>query len=171
MTDDGQNRRRVSRTSDRARKEHIEKIRKTRKPLGQLQKNLEASLPEGYAGEWVNNDPGNLERKQLRGWSFVSQSDEDDYTVVDENVDIGSVVSKQVGTLKDGSPMRAYLMVLPVELKAEDDAELQKPLDKIDREIMGGRASAELEEAPIPEGRRPKISASIGLVGKPNQPE
>lgn len=105
--------------------------RSKRIPLGGKQQQLTASNRPGYQRRWVNDNEGRLERAQAGGYEFVQDT-------VAKSTDTGTHTSQVVGSKKDGSPMRAYLMELPGAWYAEDQAAKQAEVDKVDVAIRAG---------------------------------
>lgn len=94
---------------------------------------------EGKVPRWVNDDgKGRIEKLQQRGYDFVA----DDSVKVGEdgdgNTDMGSRVSRIVGTTKSGDPMRAYLMVQTGEFYEEDQSEKEARNKMVDDAIRRG---------------------------------
>lgn len=94
---------------------------------------------EGKVPRWVNDDgKGRIERLKQRGYDFVP--DESVKVGDDENgnTDLGSRVSRIVGTHKNGEPMRAYLMVQTEEFYQEDQNEKEGVNKMVDDAIRRG---------------------------------
>lgn len=111
-------------------------------PLGVPRAKLSVPPRPGYVRRWINDKENRLWHAQQAGWQFV----EDPKLKVGEaaesgNRDMGSRVSRPVGTHKTGAPMYCYLMEIKQELYEEDQAEKQRKLDEIDQSIKGGNIS------------------------------
>lgn len=119
--------------------------RKERIPLGNVRAKMtvDDGTRDKYQGKrlrWVNDTAdGRLQNAELGGYEFVTA---DGTERIGEgsngNSDLGSRVSRIVGTKEDGQPMRAYLMAIDEELYQEDQAEKQKEVDQIDTHIRSG---------------------------------
>jgi len=114
--------------------------RKERVPFGAARLRLTAPQRPGYKRRWVNDVGGALEQAQDGWYEFVT----DDGLKIGEtavgsgNQDLGSRVSRIVGTLRNGQPQRAYLMEIKDEYYQEDQETKQKRLDVTDNQIRGG---------------------------------
>lgn len=120
--------------------------RKERVPLGVARSQLAVPQREGYTRRWVNDDgKGRLQKALDGGYNYV---DDPDLRVGqdDGGSRTDSRVSRVVGTKKDNSPMRAYLMEIPSELYREDQASKQAELDEVDRAIRQGRLVTDGEQ-------------------------
>lgn len=89
--------------------------RKQRKPLGVPVQRLQADVPSGMNGRWMNDTPGRIQRALEGGYEFISSDGE-----VVQNRDGGR--SEIVGTGRDGGAMKAYLMAIPTVLYEQDQA-------------------------------------------------
>lgn len=79
-----------------------------------------------FAYRWINDKPGRIITKTKQDdWDMVPQAGEKE-----DSTDLGSMVSVIVGTLPDGSPMRAYLCRKPKTFYDEDKAAEQADLDE-----------------------------------------
>lgn len=118
----------------------VKKARKERVPFGGSRMKL--SFPEvaGKVRRWVNDVGGRCQLAEEGGYDFVTDEGQKigDTAVGSGNQDLGSRVSRIVGTLPDGSPQRAFLMEIDKDLYDEDQAEKQSKLDVIDAQIRGG---------------------------------
>lgn len=95
------------------------RARRERQPIGEFTQKLAAPPRPGFHRHWINDANSRVQSKYEDGYEFVA----DDAASDDE----GSRISRIVGTNKDGSPMRAYLMEKPIEWYREDH---DKPLDR-----------------------------------------
>lgn len=130
----------------RPRKEQVAEQRKARLKWGDPKLRMsvdgdtvERLRKEGNMPRWVNDDAkGRINQLQQRGYEFVI----DDAVKVGEdgagNTDLGTRVSRIVGTHKNGDPMRAYLMVQPTEYYEEDQNEKENINKKVDDAIRRG---------------------------------
>ena len=127
-------------------------------------KRLEVFFPEGSTLQethylrWFNDDGVRVIKAQQAGYEFVSRAEVAmNETVVPLNEDLGDRVSRVVGTKADGKTMFCFLMKLPLELRAEDEARHAAEVDATDevirRGMMGqqGLASKDAGSAYIPQ--------------------
>lgn len=105
--------------------------RKRRKPLGVAEQRLQADVPSGMTGRWVNDVPGRIERAREAGYEFISSDSE----VVKDREGCRSEI---VGTGRDGGAMRAFLMAIPTVYYEEDQAAKQSKIDKFEDAIKSG---------------------------------
>lgn len=119
--------------------------RKRRIPLNGNRTKLDAKIPSGYVGRWVNDEQDRPWRMcNEAGWQFMkSGSPLGNPFVGNEsetrNSDLGTYTSQIVGVNPDGTPLRAYLMVIKKEWYDEDKQAKLKPVDEIERAIKGGK--------------------------------
>ncbi len=73
--------------------------REKRKPLGVPVQRLQADVPTGMIGRWMNDNPGRIQRAIEAGYEFISSDGE-----VVQNRD--GCRSEIVGTGRDGGAMR-----------------------------------------------------------------
>lgn len=116
--------------------------RPKRTPLGslRLKMSVEGNF-DGYHTHWINDVNTNLHEAQQAGYEFVERDEAGqigDKNLTPGNQDLGSMVSRVVGTKSDGTPQHAYLMKLPQEFYEEDMAELEKRNSQIDEAIQSG---------------------------------
>lgn len=107
---------------------------------------------EGLVARWANDVKGRVEELRERGYEFVR--DPEGQIEAGEkggSTDMGSAVSKIVGENKDGSPMRAYLMVQSKEFYEEDQALKEEINQKTDEAIRRGTPSGP-NQASVSEG-------------------
>lgn len=129
--------------------------RKKRIPLGSPLKKLTASnIPAGKVARWFNDKPGRLDAALDGGYEFVRDPKvKTGEGAADGNEDLGSMVSKVVGSEDSGTPIRAYLMIIDKELYEEDQSLKSEHLDKIDASIRGGKVQNTLgSKGYIPDG-------------------
>jgi len=102
-------------------------------------KTMEEFKKKGLVPHWVNDVKSRVNDLQLRGYTFVNDPTKEIEAGEDSgNSDIGSAVSKVVGTNKDGTPQRAYLMVQQKEFYEEDQMEKEKINLQVDEAIRRG---------------------------------
>ena len=124
-----------------ARKEKREgEGRAKRVGLG-LQRNskLEAYTPQGYVGRWINDTGNRISSALNGGWVFMQDKKPVGSGVQNLDSDLGKYTSQVVGKKEDGSPLRAYWMLLKKEWYEEDQREKQKPVDEIEQAIKRGK--------------------------------
>ena len=96
---------------------------------------------------WINDYPGRVEYAQAGGYVFVEKGEvtlQPGVTPVDSEV--GSKVSAVVGRNEDGTPLRAYLMKIPLERYEAGQRALQRQSDEWDKSIRRGRAGGGEDE-------------------------
>jgi hypothetical protein len=114
--------------------------RRERIPLGTPRQKLSAPARPGKVCRWVNDDGGRVSMAEQGGYDFVT---DDGMKIGDTNVgsgnqDLGSRVSRVVGTKTDGSPMKAYLMEIDEDLHKEDQAAKAARVKETDDQIRLG---------------------------------
>ncbi len=105
--------------------------RSERKPLGVPVQRLDARVPKGMTGRWMNDTPGRIERAREGGYEFISSDGE-----VIQTRDGGR--SEIVGTGRDGGAMRGYLMAIPTVLWEQDQAAKARKINEVDNAIRSG---------------------------------
>lgn len=114
--------------------------RRERIPLGTVRQKLTAPTREGKVRRWVNDNGGRVSMAEQGGYDFVA----DDGIQIGEtaigsgNQDLGSRVSRVVGTKEDGSPLRAYLMEIDEDLYKEDQEAKAAQIKEVDDRIRSG---------------------------------
>jgi hypothetical protein len=107
----------------------VERLRKSRVPIGVPEKKWSCPVNDGYQYRVFNENwmtrPGNIQKAQAAGYEFV-QSDSDK-----EKPQI-------VGTNDNGTPITGYLMRIPKEIYDEDQRAKQKEVDRVDKQIREG---------------------------------
>lgn len=118
----------------------VKKARRERVPFGGSRMKLSFPDNPGKQRRWVNDVGGRCELAEQGGYDFVTDEGTKigDTAVGSGNQDLGSRISRVVGTNPDGSPMRAFLMEIDKDLFESDRNEKQKRLDVIDAQIRGG---------------------------------
>lgn len=117
--------------------------RNERIPFGVPQSRLTvANQDPAFVYRWVNDDGrGRLDRALAGGYEFApSESQRVGSGAADGNSDVGSRVSRVVGTQEGGAGMRAYLMRIKREWYLEDQRAKQAKVDEIDKSIRRGDA-------------------------------
>lgn len=118
----------------------VKAARRERVPFGGTRMKLSFPDKPGKVRRWVNDVGGRCQLAENGGYDFVTDEGMKigDTAVGSGNQDMGSRVSRIVGTNADGSPMRAFLMEIDKDTYDGDQNEKQKPLDLIDAQIRGG---------------------------------
>lgn len=106
--------------------------RRRRRPLGVPTQRLQADVPSGMTGRWMNDTPGRIQRAVEADYEFISSDGE-----VVQNRD--GCRSEIVGTGRDGGAMKAFLMAIPTAYYDEDQAAKMAEVDKIDEAIRRGK--------------------------------
>lgn len=103
--------------------------RQERIPFGVPRRQLNVNARDGYVGRWFNDVDDRLQRARAAGYELRDDPNlkAGDTNVVD-NTGLGSALSKNVGTKKDGTPMTAYYMELPKELYDADQKAKQEQI-------------------------------------------
>lgn len=114
--------------------------RKERIPLGTVRQKLSAPSVDGKVRRWINDDGGRIPMAEQGGYEFVT----DDGLKIGEtnlgsgNQDLGSRVSRIVGTKANGEPLRAYLMEIDKDSYDEDQAAKAAKIKETDDQIRHG---------------------------------
>lgn len=82
--------------------------RRRRASVGGHTLKLSAPVRHGYVRRWVNDDGNRIAQCEELAYEFVHEDGI-------ETTDVGSRVSRLVGTKANGEPLRAYLMETPEE--------------------------------------------------------
>ena len=113
--------------------------RKERVPVGVKQFKLNANIPEGKVGRWVNDDTGRLQRFQDGGYEHIT-----DPNATDSSDDLGTKISKVVDKQ---TGKKAYLMAIDKDLYEQDQRTKQGRLDIVDERIKNGNFNNTLGDA------------------------
>lgn len=105
--------------------------RRRRASVGGHAMKLTAPSREGYSRRWFNDINNRIADADSLAYDFVCEPGT-------KSTDVGSRVSRLVGTKPNGEPLRAYLMETPDELYAEGMAEKQAYNQRIDEAISAG---------------------------------
>lgn len=98
----------------------------------------------GYHCHWINDYAGRIHQAQQAGYSFVGQDEALLYVPdiagkpIGAGTDLGSRVSIVVGGNEDGTPLRAYLMKIPLEYYNADQSQMQDKVDSIHNAMRQG---------------------------------
>ena len=105
--------------------------RRRRASVGGHALKLSAPSRTGHERRWFNDDGNRIAAAEELGYDFVHDPDA-------QSTDVGSRISRLVGTKANGEPLRAYLMETPDELFAEGVAEKEALNRQIDEAITAG---------------------------------
>jgi hypothetical protein len=105
--------------------------RRRRASVGGHALKLQAPARAGFQRRWFNDSDNRLAQADDLAYDFVHDPDA-------KSSDVGSRVSRLVGTKANGEPLRAYLLETPDELYAEGVAEKEAHNRQIDEAIMAG---------------------------------
>lgn len=94
---------------------------------------------EGHHLYWANDDAGEIEQLLYEGFDFVAPEEIGRAAELVADMDVGHRVSRYVGRLPDGSPMRAYLLKCPNELWEARASRGQRQAEEWDNQIRNGR--------------------------------
>lgn len=117
--------------------------RKERIPLGVARAHLTvADKDPHYQYRWIKGSPERLAAAEAGGYEYVQQGQAGKVGegAEDGNTDIGSRVSRVVGTHADGKARTDYLMRIPKETYEADQAAKQRQVDEVDQAIRRGDA-------------------------------
>ena len=123
------------------RKTSEREFRKKRIPFGGGRQKLSVPKVDGYRGYWFNDVGGRIADAINAGYQFIDQQQNlmGVGTALDGNTDLGTLVSKVVGTNEMGQPQRAYLMYIRQDWYREDQKAKDEELKKVDEAIKGGK--------------------------------
>lgn len=105
--------------------------RRRRASVGGHALKLQAPSRPGFTRRWMNDDGNRIAQADELAYDHVCDPDA-------KSSDVGSRVSRLVGTKANGEPLRAYLMETPDELYAEGVAEKEAHNRQIDDAINAG---------------------------------
>lgn len=105
--------------------------RRRRASVGGHAMKLQAPGRKGYTRRWINDDGNRIADAEELAYEFVHDPGT-------QSTDVGSRVSRLVGTKANGEPLRAYLMETPDELYAEGAADKEAQNRQIDDAITAG---------------------------------
>lgn len=103
--------------------------------IGGFNKRLSAKPMPGFSLRFVNDIEGRIENFLALGWDYVMQNEQG---IEQESTDPGKKVSRVVGSLPSGEPMRAYLLKIPEEWYKDDQKKEQGERAKVDEAIRRG---------------------------------
>ncbi len=105
--------------------------RTERKPLGVPEQRLQAKVPPGMKGRWINDDPGRIERAREGGYEFISSDGE----VIQNREGCRSEI---VGASREGGAKRGFLMAIPQTLYDQDQRAKAARIDDSEAAIKRG---------------------------------
>lgn len=105
--------------------------RRRRASVGGHAMKLQAPQRKGYVRRWVNDDGNRLAKAEELAYDFVTDPDA-------QSTDVGSRISRLVGTKANGEPLRAYLMETPEEEYRAGLDEKESLNSQIDEAITRG---------------------------------
>lgn len=114
--------------------------RKERIPLGAPRQKLTAPTAKGKVRRWVNDDGGRVPMAEQGGYDFVTDNGLKigDTGINSGNQDLGSRISRIVGTKGDGTPLRAFLMEIDEDTYKEDQTAKAQRVKETDDQIRHG---------------------------------
>ena len=101
-----------------------------RVPFGAQRQKLEAPARRGYVRRWFNDEPGRIQKARDAGYAHVLNERQEP-------------TSYTVGVAKMGGGQTAYLMEIPEEFYAQDQAAKMAAVDEIDAQIKRGAVNGE----------------------------
>ena len=115
--------------------------RRKRVPLGTIRTKLQVEPIEGYKFRWVNDEENRIPQAEQGGYEFTTYDELagrpiGQHDTAPTSVEMGSKVSKVVGTQENGAPLTAYLMKIKQEWYDEDQAEKQKYIDAVEQGLI-----------------------------------
>ena len=133
-----------NRPDPRVRPDVRQAAEQERIPLGGNRKRLTTVEIPGYHTHWINDNGDRIERALRGGYVFrpktgarVGTSSELGHS------DIGSAMSAIVGTKEDGSPLRAYAMMIKQEYYDADQLVKSEAVRQTEISILEGSITAQ----------------------------
>lgn len=87
---------------------------------------------------WCNDEDSAVEQLLADGFAFVAPKEVQMESFIVQDQDVANRVSKYVGSKKDGSPLRAFLLKCPEDLWEDIQAAGQQQADAWDSAILAG---------------------------------
>ena len=143
---------------NRETREEPKRTRKERQPLGVQRQKLDFEQKPGKVRRIINTnwhkDPNRFQNALDGGYTVVMKEDVGDTShLADLPEELGSAVTRIVGTNKDGSKIIGVLMEIDEELYNEDQAMKDEPLQEIDNQIQRGQFGMSSNDARyVPKG-------------------
>lgn len=129
--------------------------RRKRAAVGGFQTRLDAPQKPGMTMRWVNDEPGRIEHMHELGYDFAERETRSD--------NLGTRVSRNVGTHPNGAPKQAFLMETPDDQYAIGVAEKEERLTPFEEAIQRGLdTTGKVENAYVPQTGRSTINNSSG---------
>lgn len=112
--------------------------RNTRVPLGVARAKLSVPQRPGYVRRWINDAEGRLLQAEQAGYQYAldQKLQIGDADIDNENRDLGARVSRVVDKT---TGQKAYLMEIPQDFYADDQAAKAKQVAEIDDRIKKGK--------------------------------
>lgn len=99
-------------------------------------------LDPAYEHRWINDDKMRLHSLTVQDdWDLVQDPSK---SVKQDGTDLGSAISKVVGTNESGQPIRAYLARKPKRFAEEDAAKKREAIDRTMSRITGAEERAKV---------------------------
>jgi len=132
------------RVDPRARIDNREISANERVPMGGSQLKLAVTKIPGYVQRWFNDVGDRIETAKKAGYTHVSKAGVKVGSGPESgHTDLGSVVSKIVGTQVNGQPLRAYCMKIKEEWYIEDQAKKALGRRDVETQIRRGHMPAD----------------------------
>ena len=120
----------------------------------------------GYDLYVFNDAPGRIDTALKTGWEFVTRDEvalEVSRTVTDSNTAVDSRIRFLVGKtgVNEDQPLYGFLMKIPSEWRAQNQAEEQDMLDAAEKALIGRGGSEALDNAGplyLPNGRKSALT-------------
>ncbi len=115
-----------------------------RVPLGGNRMRLTVDDIPGYHTHWLNDNGDRIERAMRGGYVFLPKAGTRVGTGSElGHSDIGSAMSTIVGTKEDGSPLRAYAMMIKQEYYDADQLVKHEGVKQTEQAIQAGSITAQ----------------------------
>jgi len=118
---------------------------KKRTPIGTFRAKLaiDPDLFPKHHIRWMNDELNRISNALQGSYEFVSSDELGDTDIGERDVtsgstDVGTRVSRIVGTKEDGTPLTAYLMKIPLEYYDEDQADKQRIIEENEAAMFRG---------------------------------
>lgn len=127
--------------------------RRKRASVGGFQTRLDAPQKKGMVMRWVNDEPGRVPKMHDLGYDFAERETRSD--------DLGTRISRHVGTHPNGEPKVAYLMETPekeYQIGVEEKEQRLKPFEEAI--ARGEDTTGKVQDAYVPGGGKSTINNS-----------
>lgn len=129
--------------------------RRLRSTAGGFKTRLDAPQKKGMTMRWVNDEPGRIQAMNELGYDFAERDTRTD--------DVGTRITRHVGTKPNGEPKLAYLMETPDSQYAIGVAEKEERLKPFEDAINRGEdTTGKVQDAYVPGTGRSTINNSSG---------